>query len=180
MNKSNLRNFLLWLALVCIAILGSSCSKIPPDDVSPEQAHKDDLWYKEKILQDIDVGRSLNWPIDAYKFTHLHEAAKGDYIESAKYLISKGVTIDPRAEGKDTPLHRAAQNGSLQVAKLLLENGANVEAKDISGSTPIFWAVSTEKNQKEILDLLSVLSRYKSNKYNWLRISLFEKLLKSA
>jgi non-homologous end joining protein Ku len=26
----------------------------------------------------------------------------------------------------------------------------------------------------------TVLSRYKSNKYNWLRISLFEKLLKSA
>jgi len=42
---------------------------------------------------------------------------------------------------------------------------------------PVFQTIS---NSLVINNKWAVLSRYKSNKYNWLRISLFEKLLKSA
>lgn len=153
-NKKRIKFLMICLVIVSVLLLNISCRDIPPDIRTPEQSHKDDLWYKEKIQKDIDAGINLNLPLLRGRRTHLHEVALGDCIESAKLLISKGVNIDPKADAEDTPLHRACQNGSVRVAKLLIENGADIEARGMSETTPIFWAAYAETNQKEILELL--------------------------
>jgi len=151
MKRKHLANVL------CIAVLltaGISCSN--NKEKTEAERKENDLWYKQQIEQDIASGRDLNLPLPEGRnqYTHLHEAALGDYIESAKMLISKGVNVDPRDRTDATPLHRAVQTGSVQIAKLLIENGANIEAKDKSGESPLFWAYHAPRNQKAIIQLL--------------------------
>ena len=164
-NNPNIK----WIIIAVIVALSLMCVLDPPfwlwsiADSVLDHTLSGDNWYKEQIQKDIDAGKNLNFPLGRNQYTHLHEAALGDYIESAKLLIGKGVDVERRAGCKETPLHRAAQGGSLRVAKLLIENGANIEAEDKSRDTPLFWAISAEENQKEILDLLSQSSHKSVN-----------------
>jgi ankyrin repeat protein len=140
---------ILCVVITCIPFFGASCSNDKPQDRAVN-----DQWYKQKILNDIVEGRDINSPLGRGQYTHLHEAALGDYIESAKLLISKGAYLDTRAGMQETPLHRAAQKGSIQVAQLLIQNGADVEARDESGESPLFFAVGSETNTLEMMSML--------------------------
>lgn len=145
------------LGLGIIAVLTTGCLKWPWMDgpKSAEQHRKDDLWYKAKIEKALGEGGDLNAPLESSNgMTFLHDAALGDYIESAQFLLDNGVDIDPLDRTQSTPLHRAAQKGSVRVAKLLLENGADIEAKDYTSSTPLSRTAFAKVNKVAILNLL--------------------------
>ena len=86
--------------------------------------------------------------------TALHEAAIGNHVDVASYLLENGADIHRIGKRRDgfTPLHYAASYGNLEMAELLEANGANVNAvvetkvaKRV-GITPLHLAVEDDKH----------------------------------
>ena len=71
-----------------------------------------------------------------------------------QFLIDKGARINARDYSRKTPLHDAAYTGHTQIVKILLANGAWVNARGTYGETPLFIAESSDKSNKEIIELL--------------------------
>lgn len=96
---------------------------------------------KEKVVKLVEAGQDVNqaftndWP---HGLTPLHQAARNNQIEVAKFLISKGAKVDAVLNGDGdqgtTPLHMAAEKGYEDIARLLLENKANIHATMDAGT----------------------------------------------
>ena len=84
----------------------------------------------------------------------LHWAAYEGKADVVQFLIDKGARINARDYSRKTPLHDAAYTGHTQIVKILLANGAWVNARGTYGETPLFIAESSDKSNKEIIELL--------------------------
>ena len=63
-------------------------------------------------------------------------------LETACYLLDRGVNPGYRGKGGETPLHWTSYGPHVEVAALLLERGAPVDARDDRfHATPLDWAV---------------------------------------
>lgn len=86
-----------------------------------------------------------NAQIDHIGWTPLHYACSKGQLEVAKYLISKGASIDTLSIGNNTPLIMAVVSGNEELVALLLSKGADLRLKNSQGLTAIDIAVIYEK-----------------------------------
>jgi ankyrin repeat protein len=70
-------------------------------------------------------------------WTPLHYAASGNAPEVARWLLTQGVAVDPRAPNGRTPLMQAARYAGEDVVDALLAAGADVKLTDRDGATAI-------------------------------------------
>lgn len=79
---------------------------------------------------------------DVDKYTPLHRASYGGFIDCVKYLLRKGAKIDARTCDDWTPLHCAVRWNNIVVAEYLLSQGADINAKSSGGNTPLHIVAS--------------------------------------
>ncbi|OHT07684.1 hypothetical protein TRFO_24107 [Tritrichomonas foetus] len=89
---------------------------------------------------DSDIN-SLSWD-----GTPLTIVARGNCVEGAKLLISKGANVNIYSENKDTPILSAAAAGNISMLKLLVDSGADVNAVGANNSTPLSLAFEGKYN----------------------------------
>ena len=86
--------------------------------------------------------------VDDSKWTALHLAASGGYVDVAKVLIQNGADVNAVDDRKSTVLHFAALEGQVDVVKVLIQNGADVEAMNLDHQTPFNVVVLTSMNAR--------------------------------
>ena len=79
-------------------------------------------------------------------------AAKHDYGDVVKLLISGGAAPNTSCENGKTPLYWASCFGNMYIVKMLLDVGANCQIENAKGETPLYWA--SKKGHKDVVDLL--------------------------
>ncbi|KAL1458264.1 hypothetical protein WDU94_008426 [Cyamophila willieti] len=100
--------------------------------------------------------------------TPLFIAAEHGYTSMAALLIHKGANVNRKDDKGLTPLHLACFFRYLDIVKLLLSKNADVHADGLMG-TPILSVTIWDRpprarlNDKNLLDLLSVLIKYGAN-----------------
>lgn len=100
--------------------------------------------------------RSQNINVDqGYEYTPLQHCAARGQMETTRFLLDSGATIDLRDLSGSTALHLACQSGNYETVKLLCERGANVNAKTSEDMTPLHLAASQTD-----LDILLCLLRH--------------------
>ncbi|MBO7238069.1 MAG: ankyrin repeat domain-containing protein [Elusimicrobiaceae bacterium] len=88
-------------------------------------------------------------------WTILFSAALYGDPEIISILVERGANVNHASFAKgETPLHVAVMMGKVPAVKALLELGADPNARAHSGKTPIFYTEYTDKNYKEIIELL--------------------------
>jgi len=70
---------------------------------------------------------------DAYGWTALRYAVRGNHVEASSALIVLGANMNLASESGRTPLMSAAGNGLTAMVKLLLEAGADATVKNKAG-----------------------------------------------
>jgi ankyrin repeat protein len=73
--------------------------------------------------------------------TPLMYASREGHIETARFLLDAGATVNEVDKNDITPLFMAISNNHVDMARFLIERGANIHAKDWYGRTPLFAAV---------------------------------------
>jgi ankyrin repeat protein len=91
----------------------------------------------------VEEGASPDTPVEygEHKTTPLHKAAWNGRRDIAKYLLSKGATVDGRDTDGQTPLLQAVTRGFDDVVDVLLAAGADAKAADSRGNTPFSAAM---------------------------------------
>jgi ankyrin repeat protein len=115
----------------------------------------------------VDAGLDVNAKDESLGFTPLMNAAGNGDLDSVKLLLAKGahasdvsakdpvnVLRGPIDLGYYTPLMLGSLYGPPAIVDALLRAGAKVEARDIRGRTALHYAVSTEAQNPEIVQLL--------------------------
>ncbi|XP_074593177.1 ada2a-containing complex component 3 isoform X3 [Brevipalpus obovatus] len=82
----------------------------------------------------------------------LHFAAQNGHSETAKVLLTAGISRDTRTKVERTPLHLAAQEGHMEVVNVLIEAGCDMDAQDFLKMTPLHWAV--ERGHYHVVECL--------------------------
>eukprot|EP00056_Hartaetosiga_gracilis_P016096 m.3822 g.3822 ORF g.3822 m.3822 type:complete len:641 (-) comp3743_c0_seq2:2318-4240(-) len=86
--------------------------------------------------QGFDVGQS-----DAEGITCLHWSAINNAIETTRFILSRGVDVDPvGGDLKATPLHWALRQGHLEMVVFLVKHGAKHNVVDAQGHKPLHIA----------------------------------------
>ncbi len=89
-------------------------------------------------------------PIPPVEYTVLHVAAtsrygrnsnENDQMETAKFIIDKGIDVDVRDNFGSTPLHTAVLYNDIVMTEFFISNGADLYAKDNKGRTAFDIAV---------------------------------------
>lgn len=110
-----------------------------------------------------DINAETNW----FKKTPLMYAVQMNDIESTKFLIDHGASINKSTDGSNykcdrlerdhrTPLMYAAENGNEDIINLLLDSGADISATDNKGNTAHWYLEQNSLiiNKDNIRDLL--------------------------
>ncbi len=85
------------------------------------------------------------------KETLLHLCAKFAYLESIKWLLNKGLSLEAQTEDKETVLFYAVKSNNLLTVKYLVEQGANVNHKNFYNRTPLQEAILLESRTYKYL-----------------------------
>jgi len=93
------------------------------------------------LRADIDSDPALLKATEWERRTLLHDAVDKGQLETATYLIDKGVSVDGVTSDGRTAVHMAAQHGDIPMLTLLLSRGAKVNPSDNQGWTPLDRAV---------------------------------------
>ncbi len=113
----------------------------------------------DKIKKQLEENPNLINELEEKNEDVLHYSAKRNNVESLKFLLSKGASVDSSDEDGVTALWYASSNGSTAAAKLLLEHGADPCHADNNKYTPFHMAGA--KDAHEILK--EFLARKKEN-----------------
>ena len=89
--------------------------------------------------------------VDKEGETYLHLCAKNGYLESAKWLLDKGVNIEAENKEKNTPLFYAALSDNNALTKFLISEGANVDHVNKHKRTALQEALIAGKRTINIL-----------------------------
>ena len=96
----------------------------------------------ESIKSLLERNRYLVYDYDSVHQTALHWAAKRNYPDVIKLLVSYGSFIDAKTLGDRTPLFLASKWGNIRAVKALLAKEANPKAKNWLGYTAMDVAAS--------------------------------------
>ncbi len=89
---------------------------------------------------------------DSTRWTLLHMTAGNGDVESARFLLEYGASLDVKSKSGLTPLHEAIRKGNSKVAMLLIAHGANINLEDSKGTTPLKMAI--DLGRKDIAEAL--------------------------
>jgi len=93
-----------------------------------------------KAFIESNSGFDINKGYGDSQKTLLHIAVYYNYIDSVKYLVSKGASIDHPDRYNNTPLHIAARNGYTQIVEYFVELGADVNSVNVNEYMPLHSA----------------------------------------
>jgi ankyrin repeat protein len=99
------------------------------------------------------VHKSPGGYLGTYGVSPLHWAARGNNVEVASLLMSRGESVSLTNSNGETPLFWAVANGKVKAAELLLKNGAEVNARNAFGGTPLLTA-ARNTDLPELMKLL--------------------------
>jgi ankyrin repeat protein len=116
----------------------------------------------------LEAGADIETPDTFIGLTPLMNAAGNRNVEAVKLLIAKGAKVNavskteglPKIQtgtvefGGWTPLLMASAFGPPESVKLLLDAGARIDAQDYRGFTPLMLAVSTDRYDRRIVNML--------------------------
>ena len=87
-------------------------------------------------------GMPVNERDDDTGDTLLHNACKGDMIDTCKAIVKLGkANVNARnIYTQETPLHCCGFFGGARCAKYIMKNGADPNVQDTGGWTPLAWA----------------------------------------
>jgi len=113
------------------------------------------LIVEELLLFGVDINKQteVNRETENGRWSALHEAVRGRYLDVVWLLLSRKAFVNLRDHEGRTPLHIAASAGSLETVSLLLENGAEIDAQDEKDLTPLHCAAKF--GNKEVVKLLT-------------------------
>ncbi len=91
-----------------------------------------------------EKGIDVNSPSEKLGVTALMRAAGSkNGLDTVKYLLSKGASVNAKDNNGSTAINFAATMGRLEIIQTLIEAGAEINNKTDSGSTPLhqatFW-----------------------------------------
>ena len=123
-----------------------------------------EIRYKEdnkgNLIDVIDLEKK-----DKYGYTPLLITSYHNYIELAKFLISKGANVNNVNDYGDTSLHYTSYYNNIELAKLLIDKGANVNINNNTGDTPLI--IASRNNYIELAKLLIDNEADVNAKYIW-------------
>jgi|GEM_PF-6567908 len=93
-----------------------------------------ELLYKYKL--------KLNIPYNQNGYTPLIYACLYCKLETVKWLLSKGLSINDTTPLGVTAMHTAAQRGELQIAEYLYHQQADIYCKTSHGESPLFVSMT--------------------------------------
>ena len=96
------------------------------------------------------------YAIDQNEFTVLHAVASTENVDTAEYLLGKGLSLNSRTETGATALHIAAGWARRAMTLRLFQLGADINAIDHMGRTPLHEVATVISDGAEI-DTLKVL-----------------------
>ncbi|RXK03552.1 hypothetical protein CRU97_11955 [Halarcobacter bivalviorum] len=111
-----------------------------------------------KIFNPDEINFHYSEKVNLYKTTEkketlLHLCAKFAYIESIKWLLNKGLSLEAQTEDKETVLFYAVKSNNIATVKFLVEQGANVNHKNFYHRTALQEAIlSGSKTYKYLLE----------------------------
>lgn len=91
----------------------------------------------------------------------LHRCLKYDFLESAKWLLSKKADIEIEDTNRQTPIYTVIQNNHDEIFHWMISVGVNINHRDINGRTPLQEAVLL--NRTNFIDVLLEKSRNANN-----------------
>jgi ankyrin repeat protein len=116
----------------------------------------------------LEAGADIETPDTFIGLTPLMNAAGNRNVDAVKLLVAKGAKVNavskteglPKIQtgtvefGGWTPLLMASAFGPPESVKILLDAGARIDAQDYRGFTPLMLAVSTDRYDRRIVDIL--------------------------
>ncbi len=116
----------------------------------------------------LEAGADIETPDTFIGLTPLMNAAGNRNVDAVKILVAKGAKVNavskteglPKIQtgtvefGGWTPLLMASAFGPPESVKVLLDAGARIDAQDYRGFTPLMLAVSTDRYDRRIVDML--------------------------
>jgi len=109
----------------------------------------------------VDFGADINKPQSSPNRYHgvMHAATLGKQVDTLRYLVSLGHSIDTENTTGETPLILAIKTpGSYEVAKYLLDAGADVNHESDEGETPLYLALTSKalegRERSRMIELL--------------------------
>ena len=117
-----------------------------------------------RVKRLIDAGYDVNAFDDSLRYTALHHAAKGEFLEVAQYLLAQGADVNAHDLDTigETPLGAVAQSCSVDMARLLLDAGADPTIEGWMRLTAIDRARERKKEEgQEVYELLVATARRK-------------------
>mmetsp|Transcript_25851 Transcript_25851/g.42443 ORF Transcript_25851/g.42443 Transcript_25851/m.42443 type:complete len:1264 (-) Transcript_25851:613-4404(-) len=112
--------------------------------------------YSKVVEILVNKGADVNAP-DCKKNRPIHLAADAGHYETVKLLLDLGAEPDLQSKDGYTPLHRAVMHCFVDIADLLLERGASVTAQSRNGKTMLYFAVQSNGEKEEMLELVELL-----------------------
>lgn len=99
-----------------------------------------------KIFNPDEINFHYTEKINLYKTTEkketlLHLCAKFAYLESIKWLLNKGLSLEAQTEDKETVLFYAVKSNNLLTVKFLVEHKANINHKNFYHRTALQEAI---------------------------------------
>ncbi len=143
--------FVLWLAFIKTSLLVAGTAAAvyfwPAPDRLLRAAYAGDISAMQALLDDgADINQyylknvSANGDKYAATYTALRAAVAAGSIETVRWLIKHGASVNTRTSVVATPLGEAIANDDLEIAKLLLESGATVTSSPFLESGLVWWA----------------------------------------
>jgi ankyrin repeat protein len=96
------------------------------------------------------LGLSALCSHDARGNTPLYMAVANRHIDTARFLLDKGVPINIKNENGNTVLHKAFMNQDYDMIGFLQMKGADIKSMNELGQTPLYFA------SKKLLDKLGI------------------------
>ncbi|GKT45196.1 ankyrin-3 [Colletotrichum spaethianum] len=113
----------------------------------------------------LELGADVNKTDLEVLDTPLHEAARANFLDGARLLLSRGANPNLRNSRSFTPLTLAVEQGHLEMAGLLVEHGADIHVCDADGMSLLNTCGEESKYPEMFIWLLNLgLDPYKLDK----------------